>query len=192
MAFFATTVPLSAHPHIWIDSSLTFTVSGHRLTSVEVEWVFDEFFTEMIMLDFDSNRDRRIDSSESRQIRESAFDNLRHYGYFMEVRVNNQRRDVVPQMVRNFQAFLRDDSLVYRFEVALDVPVSRDLTRVTVAMYDETYFTEIYMQDNPPARVRGEPPDVQAQLSMETRMDRVWYFVNIPTREVVLQIRRSS
>lgn len=189
---FAAPVAARAHPHIWIDADVTFQFTGHTISHLEVEWRFDPFFTEMIVVDFDVNRDRRIDAEESRQIHDHAFTNLRHFGYFLDIRVNGQRRDVVPDMVRSFRASLENDQVVYRFHVHLEVPVSTRETRVTVAMYDETYFTEIMMAEEPPAHIRGEPPNVETRLTTETRMDRVWYFVNIPTQEVVLRARRTS
>lgn len=192
VAFFATTGFVSAHPHIWIDSTVAFQFNGNTLDHIEVEWVFDPFFTEMIMLDFDTNRDRQISAAESQEIQEGAFNNLRHFGYFLEIRIDDSRRDVTPEMIRSFRATMENDVLVYRFNVHVGQTLRRGLTRVTVAMYDETYFTEIALQEEPPARLRGTLPNLELELAMETRMDRVWYFVNIPTREVVLHIRRSS
>ena len=192
VAFFATTGLLSAHPHLWIDARVAFQFNGNAVEHIEVEWVFDPFFTEMIMLDFDTNRDRQISPQESREIQEGAFNNLRHFSFFLEIRLDDTRRTVTQDMIRDFRATVENDVLVYRFNVHLNHTLRRGNTRVAVAMYDETYFTDIALKEDPPARLRGAPPDLDLELAMETRMDRVWYFVNIPTREVVLRIRRSS
>ena len=132
--------PLSAHPHVWFETQIVVQPAedSYRLG---FEWTFDAMFTEMIVADFDENDDSAFDPREVEAIQAEAFSNLRHYDYFVTVRVGD--RSFVPQGVEDFSAFLRGDSLVYRFFITDRVPDS-----FAVTVFDDSYYCAIDYNDD--------------------------------------------
>ncbi len=144
--FLAVALPgtLSAHPHVWFETRIVLqpgsSGSGETLR-VGLEWTFDAMFTEMILADFDENRDRRFSAAETRSIEAEAFSNLRHYDYFVSLRVGD--REFVPQGVEEFSARIDDhgpdgDRLVYRFFLADELPAA-----FAVTVFDESYYSAV-------------------------------------------------
>ncbi|SIQ87139.1 ABC-type uncharacterized transport system, substrate-binding protein [Alkalispirochaeta americana] len=147
---------LGAHPHIWVDSRIEVRVAEASLEAVRAYWTFDPFFSEMILFDYGRPQGEggAFTAVQVEAIRQGAFENLRHYGFFTILRVDGERRTV--ERVENFSTFLDDEeSLVYAFDIPLRIPVSSAGTELAVSMYDETFFTDMMFSD-PYATVSGD------------------------------------
>ena len=53
-----------AHPHVFIENRLTIVFDSKGLAGIEVKWVFDEFFSNMIVTDYDQNRNHKLENAE--------------------------------------------------------------------------------------------------------------------------------
>jgi ABC-type uncharacterized transport system substrate-binding protein len=180
---------VAAHPHIWIDSRVEILVSDDRVDAVRAHWTFDPFFTEMILLDFGRARDGRFSDAQISAIRDGAFQNLRHFGYFTTVRVDGN--EIPIERVENFHAYIDDEGdLVYQFDIPLGLALGERDRSIAVAMYDETFFTDMVFRENY-ALVHGAQ-----RLSYETELTRELYQVPIwgpMNRETVyVRLRRDG
>ena len=54
---------LWAHPHVFIDSSLEFEMSGRDCVGIVVSWTFDVVFSADIIGQFDKDRDGAFDEA---------------------------------------------------------------------------------------------------------------------------------
>lgn len=152
-------VSVHAHPHVFIDSRVTFQFNEREMEGFWVEWHFDPLFTSMIVMDFGAPREGPFSSEVIRTIREGAFTNLRHYDYFTYVIVDDRVHPT--EDVRRFSAFMRDRRIVYRFFVPFRHPLDEQTRTVRVRMYDETFFTDI-------AFSRDSPVAVDSPVSLST------------------------
>jgi len=188
LIFLLLPVYLTAHPHVWIDAHVGVYFSGQRLQRIVHRWVFDEMFTESILLDYDRNRNRRIEPGENREIEAGAFSNLRHYGYFTHLAVGS--REVPIESVEAFQASVEQGRLVYRFEVPLDVEVRSRWQRIHLGVWDDTYFVEV-RYDSPAAAVYGaRESGVEIDISLEENPNKSYWGGFITPREIRLAYRR--
>lgn len=150
-------VSVTAHPHVFIDSRVTFQFGEQELEGFWVEWNFDQLFTSMIVMDFGAPREEGPFTPEViRTIREGAFSNLQYYDYFTCAVVDD--REYPAQDVEQFSAFMRDRRVVYRFFVPFRHPLDERLRTVRVRMYDETFFTDIAFEENHPVAVDSPVP----------------------------------
>lgn len=189
LALLATVVTdrVVSHPHIWVDSRVEILVYGDRVDAIRAHWTFDPMFTEMILLDFGRAREGRFTDTQIRAIHDGAFQNLRHFGYFTMVRVDG--REIPVERVENFHAYVdAGGDLVYRFDIPLGVNVRGRERSIAVAMYDETFFTDMMFQENY-AVVRGAE-----DLSYETELTREVYQVPIwgPMNRETVRVRLRS
>lgn len=148
--------PACAHPHVWLDSVLTFAFDGDRLKGLHLTWSFDEFFGTALIRRFDENRNGRFEPAENEKLQANAFVALKDYGYFIHLTIDG--KPVPVQEVQGFQASVRSNQLVYDFNVALPTPVDPAASQVVISIYDESYFVEASLDANDPVRFDGMAP----------------------------------
>lgn len=182
-------VPLTAHPHVWIDAQAEIHFDQDRLARIVHRWVFDEMFTESILLDFDENRNRAIEEAESRAIEQDAFSNLRHYGYFTHLTIGS--REIPVAAVERFRASLEEGRLVYRFEIPLREEIRPRWQRISLGVWDDTYFVEV-RYDSPAAAVYGaREQGVQIELALQENPAKSYWGGFITPQEIRLAFRKA-
>tara|TARA_A100001037_G_scaffold300405_2_gene327889 strand:+ start:6327 stop:6911 length:585 start_codon:yes stop_codon:yes gene_type:complete len=144
-----------AHPHAWIDmsSSVTFDRQS-RIRSIVVDWLFDDFYTAFVVEDINRVGEPLDDALAS--LAKENLSNLKEYGYFVDVQVDDQRQKV--EFTGHFETEIRDDRLWLRFEIALPEPVDPHRQTVSYAVYDPTYYIEILHLEGDVVTLRGEKP----------------------------------
>lgn len=164
---------LEGHPHIWIDSRVEIILDGARISALRVHWTFDPFFTEMIVLDYGAPSDGTFSDAQISAIEQGAFQNLRHFDYFTMIRVDG--REIPVERVERFFAYIdEDDSLVYQFEIPLDVDLNIRSRRLAISMYDESFFTDILFGDDYATVRRAERVRYRSELTREIYQVPIW------------------
>ncbi len=130
-----------AHPHLFITNYTSFQFQNDILQSITVTWRFDKMFSSSLIKDYDENRNKRFDKNEIVQLRNTAFVNLRKYGYFLRLTINKKVEPV--QRVTNFTAWLKGSYVYYRFSIPIRENIPRNSGSVQLALFDPTYFTSI-------------------------------------------------
>jgi len=137
------------HPHVFVDSELSFVFDGQGLAGIRQRWVFDEMFSAQIMDMVDTDGDGRLSEAESHKTEREAFVNLNHFNYFTHVSVDG--RPVTFARATDFRATCKADILIYEFFLPCPVPMAAGVTRtVRVAVYDQSYYTDLML-------VKGKP-----------------------------------
>lgn len=89
----AAAVPVSAaaHPHAFIDASLTAIFDNEgRLTGVHEEWAFDNGLGDSLRLQADTNRDEALDEAELKGLSDLIRRTLGPYGFYTQVVTGGQ------------------------------------------------------------------------------------------------------
>ena len=102
-----------AHPHLFMFTRLELVFDSYSCTGIEVEWMFDRFFSSSIIQDYDLNRDGRFNAEETGQVHDNAFINLKNYDFFISLRKNDARYR--PQKVENFSLRQKEGIVFYKF-----------------------------------------------------------------------------
>jgi len=145
--------PVFSHPHMFIDTEITFLFGPSELKGFWVEWYFDEIFTASIRLDYDRDRSGSIDAREAREIRDNAFANLRHYNYFISLYHKGGIHEV--SEVENFSARLDSNRLVYRFFVPFSAEAGETAENLKLVIFDDTFFCDIVYLPEDPIHIEG-------------------------------------
>ncbi len=132
--------PVSAHPHVWIDlrSSLVVDSAG-RVTAVEQEWLFDDFYS-MYVYQAAQGTVRDI-AKALRELAGQNLKNLEEYRYFTDLRAGGER--VAFAEVTDYDSEVRGNRIWMRFVVPLVQPVNPRTERMQFAVYDPTYYIEV-------------------------------------------------
>jgi len=145
---FLVLVPLSAHPHVWVDVRAEVTVAGGYIEGVWTVWTFDDVFSQLILADNDPGGTGKIDAQQNSSIKKGYFDNLKAYGYFSHFALGAHTLEVpTPQ---KFQASVTTDGRVaYRFFLPLGVRLDAK-TAFAVSFYDDSFFTDMVFEKKSP------------------------------------------
>jgi len=169
LLLFLLPIYLSAHPHIMLKTSLEIEYSNSICDGIWVEWEFDRFFSISIINDFDLDKNGSFDNSEVKEIEKNAFSNLKHYGYFIYLRIGRKRYN--PEKVSNFSVRLLGEKLHYRFFITLNEQNYNDFY---VSVFDPTYYCAVdYMENGVFAgQGSGSLPELEF---LENKDDPVYY-----------------
>ncbi len=136
-----------------MSSSVTFDHQS-RIRSIVVDWLFDDFYTAFVVEDINRVGEPLDDALAS--LAKENLSNLKEYGYFVDVQVDDQRQKV--EFTGHFETEIRDDRLWLRFEIALPEPVDPRRQTVSYAVYDPTYYIEILHLEGDVVTLRSEKP----------------------------------
>jgi ABC-type uncharacterized transport system substrate-binding protein len=141
-----------AHPHAWIDlRSRVLLDDEGRVRALELDWLFDEFYTALIAEEFVEADERSPEFLAGIAAQNLA--NLAEYDYFTDVRLEGERLPV--DKVTRYETGLRDERLWLRFEVPLANPVDPRSGKLTFAVYDPGYWIEILHLEGDPITFGG-------------------------------------
>jgi len=125
---------LSAHPHCFID---VYPAVGKQ--KITIRWVLDEMSSQMLMMDYDRDRDGRISDEENRALYASGFAPLRAYGYY--TRFFRGGTPLPTAEAEDFRASVDGFRLQYRFTL----PLPEGAT--SVRFYDEENFSAFVVEE---------------------------------------------
>jgi ABC-type uncharacterized transport system substrate-binding protein len=155
-----------AHPHVWIDYSATAQMTGSKITAIRETWTFTKTYPFSLVGDFsDAPTSGPMDAKHTALIYKQAFSNLRTVNYFTHVFANGKEAPVGE--ARDFAVAVEDKHMVYRFLVPLNKPVDVKASKVTVGIWDDSFFVDF--------NARGPQPvtldETAARTCSATRFD---------------------
>ena len=158
---------LSAHPHMFLDATITVRADQSGVSGVVLAWEFDEWFSSSILLDYDLDKNRRFSAGETADVYENAFSNLENFDYFPYFTVDGDTTAATE--VSEFSVKAHENRIIYSFFVPFSVPFSSDRLGFSVAVYDPSFFCDVaYAKDD---RVALQAP-TEFSLDHEIRTDK--------------------
>lgn len=140
---------VQAHPHAWIDCEITARFDARGLAGFQQNWIFDEMFSATFIDEFDQDKNRVIDSAENARLKAEAFDNLKNFGYFNDIRIDGTTFPV--QFVTEFQARIDGAGrLVYEFFIPCHVTAISTFKTVAIGVYDQSFYSDIGYTESTP------------------------------------------
>lgn len=130
-----------AHPHVFAEARLDVAVNGDRqVEALRHVWRFDDVFSSTVLVEFDKNKDLKLDADELKEVGATVHESLADFNYFQFVTSNG--KDVEMETPAEILADFADNQLILLFE-------SRPKDRLELAgttsfgVYDPTFYTAI-------------------------------------------------
>jgi len=139
---FGPTQKVEAHPHVYVDASLTFVVDDSGLVSVRQNWLFDDIFSKAIMADLQLDATSLATPQGQDAIKNGAFAYLANYQYFTLIETDGKRIPITT--VEGFKAHLKEGRLVYDFIVPINLPFDQ-IKNFRAAVFDKEYYSDILL-----------------------------------------------
>ncbi|MEA3332582.1 MAG: DUF1007 family protein [Pseudomonadota bacterium] len=177
-----------SHPHVFLYSTVKVVFDEKGLAGVQVNWVFDEMFSSMMILDFDKNCNQRFEPAEIESVKKGAFENLRKFDYFMHIKIDGKLFKV--KYVTDFSAEITNGKMVYRFFVPCHVRVEEGSKEVKLSIYDSTFYSSVFLQKNPVTYENRQPYEVE--YTIEKNRGEAYYFGQVYPEEIILKFRQKN
>jgi ABC-type uncharacterized transport system substrate-binding protein len=154
LAVLAPSPAVEAHPHVWVTAAAAFHVENGVFKRMSLHWQFDAFFSQVLMGDFDKNKDGKFDAAETEAMKTQVFGNLKEYGYFVHLKAGATPVDI--ERIDNFHADVdKDGELIFTFDL---VPVNTsDLrtAKLIFALFDPTVYVDLALGGDAPVTLEG-------------------------------------
>lgn len=160
-----------AHPHIFAEARLEVDTSrAGGITELRHVWRFDEVFSSGVVMDFDTNKNLKLDPDELANVGTVVRDSLAEFNYFVSLTDNGKDIAVAPpeHMVADYQ----DGLLLLIFAVRPAVPTPLK-GKLSVGIYDPTMYTAIDFVEDGDLVVTGEGATVCARTVVRPDPDEV-------------------
>lgn len=109
---------------IKVLTHLYLNVSNNTLKSIDVEWTLDPMFSQMVLGDFDLNRNGKFENSEKYEVYK-AIEKMNEVGFFIRPTLNN--RKIWLKELNNFSVRQERGLVIYRFNIPTNEPIKQSL-----------------------------------------------------------------
>ena len=180
---------VSPHPHVFIDNTVTIVFDRKGMAGIKTTWVFDEMFSELIIHDYDTDRDGAFSVDEEGKIKTEVFSNLKNYHYFTYINISGKAFNV--QYVKDFSAHLDSTGVRYTFFIPCHIAAVSSYKEIKIAMYDSTYYVDISWVGERPVRFEdGDAMEYTYRIADNTQ--RLYYYGQIAPQEIILNFRKKD
>jgi ABC-type uncharacterized transport system substrate-binding protein len=172
---------VSPHPHVFIDNTITIVFDQKGMAGIKTTWVFDEMFSELIIHDYDTDRDGAFSADEKEKIKTEVFSNLKNYHYFTYINIAGKAFNV--QYVKDFSAYLDSTGVRYTFFIPCHIAATSSYKQIKIAMYDSTYYVDVRFEN-------GDTMEYTYRIADNTQ--RLYYYGQIAPQEIILNFRKKD
>ena len=146
-----------AHPHVWIDmqSSVVFTDDG-LIKGVDVEWTFDDAYTQMALDGLDVDGDGLYSQDELAPLTKENIESLKDYEYFTVMRANGEQQKIGE--VTDAGQIWSNNKLTLHFQVPLERPIDPKKEEFMLKVYDPEFFIDLEYPADDAVDVTGKIP----------------------------------
>lgn len=131
-----------AHPHLFIDTKLNFTIKNNKIDTLHVSWVFDDMNSQILMMDYDTNRDKKLSKKETQKFKKSYFDELSKKKPFMHIKVDGKKIALAKTMSA-FNMKYKKNLLTLNFTV--NFKKIKQIKTIDIGFWDEENYTAFSM-----------------------------------------------
>ena len=177
-----------SHPHVFLYSTVKVVFDEKGLAGVQVNWVFDEMFSSMMILDFDKNGNGRFEPSEIASVKKGGFENLRQFDYFVHIKIEGKPFKV--KYVTDFLAEISKGKMAYRFFVPCHVRAAESSKEVKLSIYDATFYSSVFLGKSPVTYENRQFYEVEYVI--EKNKMEAYYYGQVYPEEIILKFRQKN
>ena len=188
LALLAPAAAANAHPHIWIRATATLQFDNGKIVGIQHEWLFDDFFSNALITDFDKNKNKQFDPDEIAELEKNAFVALKEFGYFTHIKVDGKQ--VAIETTRGFTPAIKDGKVIYRFTAVLPQPVDPRAAQFAAGVYDHSYYVDVELNAQIGVKLAGAGSETCKFAVVEDK-DAPLYFGATFARQIELRCDKN-
>jgi len=82
--------PVAAHPHVFIDYTVTVLFDDTDVKGIRMSWTFDEMYSSMLFHDYTSRPQGPLTSNDVKSLEKGAFRDTADFHYFVDMKLNGE------------------------------------------------------------------------------------------------------
>lgn len=169
------TSPAYAHPHAFISlHSVAVFDDANQLVAIKEHWVFDKFYTEFALQDFDPNHNGKLDHEELMMLANENLSNLKEYSYFTKIEDVKTGASFPIAKISDANSFLKDAQINMDFTVWLAAPVDSTKHTLSYRIYDPSYYIAMVHESKKAATLEGKKITACHASVMTPQPDATW------------------
>ncbi len=133
-------IPILAfsHPHVFADVALKIEVKNDQLNTIQISWHYDDMTSQILLMDYDKNRDGKFDKKESQFFKEQVFDTLKQYEYYTHINID-KKKIPIDTHIENFFLSFEKNKFVVNYVVSLqNIP---QINTIDIAFWDAEFYS---------------------------------------------------
>ena len=130
-----------AHPHVYVDATLTFVVDDSGLAAVRQNWLFDDIFSKAILADLELDEAKLATPQGQDVLKNGAFAYLANYDYFTLIENGGKP---LPITTEGFRVGLKEGRMVYGFTVPINLSFDQ-IKDFRASIFDKDYYSDILL-----------------------------------------------
>ena len=175
-----------AHAHVWIHNALILHFDEKGVAGIKIEWAFDEMFSNMIIHDFDKDRNGGFDPDEVEEVERGAFANLKNFDYFTHVKIDGKPFKV--KFVKDFNVKIIKDRVVYHFFIPCHIKAGPSYKEIRIGIYDESFYTSVVLLKDQIFYINDSR--FEHHHSIELNKEEPYYMGQVYPEEIVVRFRK--
>jgi ABC-type uncharacterized transport system substrate-binding protein len=150
-----------AHPHVWVTatSELVYAPDG-SLTGVRHAWTFDDMFSSYALQGVETRTKGVYTREELQSLAQTNVESLKEFDYFSLAKADGKKQQFEEPVDYFMEA--KDGLLTLHFMLPLKAPVKS--RRLSLEVYDPTFFVDFKLADQEPAKLVGAPAACQIKF----------------------------
>lgn len=130
-----------AHPHVFVDASVTALFDKSGFFGVQNHWVYDEIFSTAMVASADANHDGKLSGPDIEKLKQLILGPLEQHNYFNYIQVKTDF--LKADSVSDFKAVVKNGKLELDFVVRFAVPAVTDYTMLVLVVADPTNYIQM-------------------------------------------------
>jgi len=132
--FFLSSIMLSAHPHCFVD-----VYPAINKENITIRWVFDEMSSQMLIMDFDTDRNGKLNEKESGMVYKESFSGLKAFEYYTYFYRKDKK--LPTPIADSFMATIEENKVNFYFTMKLPEGTT------AIKFYDEEMFSAYVLKE---------------------------------------------
>lgn len=116
-----------AHPHVFVYTKFDISIKKDILQAT-LYWYFDDMTSQLMLMDYDTNKNNAIDTNELKILKKEAFDQLKELHYYTFAYQSNKPLPLSEP--KDFQCFVSGKNIVYKFKVTATFDISKNNLKI--------------------------------------------------------------
>jgi len=135
---------LTAHPHVFIKTNLNFIVKKEKVSKLNILWSFDDMSSEMFMMDYDKNRDKKLSKKEIQKFKKTWFNKLSKKHYFTHLKVDGKKIDIFKH-IEDFTLDYKKNFFIVKFTI--DFKKIKQKKSITLTFWEDNHYNSFSIND---------------------------------------------
>ena len=148
-----------AHPHLFINAKLNFIIKKNKIDKLHVTWVFDDMNSQILMMDYDTNKDKKLNKRETQQFKKTYFDTLANSKSFTHLKVDGKDINLAKQL-STFKITYKKNLIIMNFTI--DFKQLKQLKTIDIGFWDKENYTAFSME---PERIMFKGKTLETELA---------------------------